>query len=381
MSASFYDLMKYAHTGLATADMTAYDKMRALAMAGGKVKTLTGVPPLSFTGNGKPLISWSMLGNSQQNGTPAPDAPIMPGFVGERTANLFDWSAVATGYRITWNTGELIEDATAIMSDFIQVSRGVCRTNASFIMLGYDSSKVYVGTYNPSTTEFKKEFGNNTTYFNIPSKVTFVRLLSFSRTIGTLSSSTMFNTGLTSLPYEPYGWKIPVTSAGQTVPIYLGQVQTTRRIKKLVLTGEENWVLEYDDHFYIDNMMPGAKRSMLVICTHQQSIVPNHNARENVYISGSCRLNFTTQMITHTIEAFTDWLKSQYSVGTPVTVWYVLAEPETAIINEPLAKIGTYADELHSADAGVSIPTARGSNTLTVETDLKPSEMTITYRG
>ena len=38
----------------------------------------------------------------------------------------------------------------------------------------------------------------------------------------------------------------------------------------------------------------------------------------------------------------------------------------------------TTYDKLHSADAGVTIPTARGTNTLTVDTDLKPSEMTIT---
>ena len=41
--------------------------------------------------------------------------------------------------------------------------------------------------------------------------------------------------------------------------------------------------------------------------------------------------------------------------------------------------IGDYADELSSADAGVTIPTTEGQNTLTVETDLQPSEMTITY--
>jgi hypothetical protein len=82
------------------------------------------------------------------------------------------------------------------------------------------------------------------------------------------------------------------------------------------------------------------------------------------------------------IETLADWksyLAAQYAAGTPVTVWYVVATPETAIVNEPLAKIGDYADELSSTDAGVTIPTAKGQNTLTVDTDLQPSEMTITY--
>lgn len=63
-----------------------------------------------------------------------------------------------------------------------------------------------------------------------------------------------------------------------------------------------------------------------------------------------------------------------------MVIWYVLAEPETAIVNEPLAKIGYYCDELHSEDAGVTIPTAKGSNTLSVDTTVQPSEMTIKYR-
>ena len=44
---SFYDLLKYAKTGIASSDMTAYDKQRAIAMAGGAkypVTTLTGIP-------------------------------------------------------------------------------------------------------------------------------------------------------------------------------------------------------------------------------------------------------------------------------------------------------------------------------------------------
>jgi hypothetical protein len=61
-----------------------------------------------------------------------------------------------------------------------------------------------------------------------------------------------------------------------------------------------------------------------------------------------------------------------------VVIWYVLATPETAIVNEPLAKIGDYADELSSTDAGVTIPTAKGGNTLSVDTTVQPSEMSIT---
>jgi hypothetical protein len=82
-----------------------------------------------------------------------------------------------------------------------------------------------------------------------------------------------------------------------------------------------------------------------------------------------------------TVEAFKDFLAAQYANGTPVVIWYVLATEQTGIVNEPLCKIGDYADELSSADAAVTIPTINGSNTLSVDTTVQPSEMSITYRG
>ena len=67
MQANYYDLLKYAATGQANPSMTGFDRMRALAMAGsggGKIQTLTGEPPLTFTANGSPLESLTIYGNS-----------------------------------------------------------------------------------------------------------------------------------------------------------------------------------------------------------------------------------------------------------------------------------------------------------------------------
>lgn len=81
------------------------------------------------------------------------------------------------------------------------------------------------------------------------------------------------------------------------------------------------------------------------------------------------------------MDDFKSYLAAQYSAGTPVTVWYVLAEPETAVVNEPLMRIGDYSDTLSMEQAGAQIPTANGSTTLDVETTVPPSEVYIKYRG
>lgn len=96
---SFYELLKYAKTGVASSDMTAYDKMRAIAIAGGAkypIRTITGVPPLSFLADGRPLQSWSISGGAVQDGVPAPDDPIYP----KECGNLVETGEHAGQYAI-----------------------------------------------------------------------------------------------------------------------------------------------------------------------------------------------------------------------------------------------------------------------------------------
>lgn len=81
------------------------------------------------------------------------------------------------------------------------------------------------------------------------------------------------------------------------------------------------------------------------------------------------------------IEAWITWLAAQYAAGHPVTVWYVLAEPETAIVNEPLMKIGDYADTISFAQSQVAIPTASGANVLDMTSPVKPSEVYVKGKG
>lgn len=198
----------------------------------------------------------------------------------------------------------------------------------------------------------------------------------------------MLNTGSTPIPYEPFGYKLPITSAGQTQNVYMGEVQTTRRIKKLVLTGEEDWNYWNGQTrvYYTADIQNYLKASGITcVCSHYpandnvQGALTAQYGVSFIYNNPAYRLYIVDTAIS-TTDALKSYLAVQYAAGTPVTVWYVLAEPETGIVNEPLAKIGTYADRLDSEDAEVSIPTAKGENTLTVDTELQPSSMTITYR-
>lgn len=263
---SLQNLYRYAKTGVASKDMTSFDKLLAMQLAGDRfpIESIITVPPISFQSDGSPLISLSMKGNGQNTGTPSPDNIIMPTFCGK--------------------------------------------------LVGTD-------------------------------------------------------------------WTIPITCAGQTVPVYLGQTQTVRRIKKLVLTGEESLTAFSTRGVYgITGQTPPIANYQYQICSH-------YGLKNSWTDIQSTDLSFgvatTNTLVIHdnnysTAAAFKSYLAEQNAEGTPVTVWYVLATPTTGIVNEPLAKIGTYADELSSTDAGFQIPTANGNNVLTIGTDLQPSSVSIT---
>lgn len=176
---------------------------------------------------------------------------------------------------------------------------------------------------------------------------------------------TMLNLGSTAKPYSTYN--------RTTTSVYLGEVPTVRRIKKLVFDGSEPWVLSGSIVYIINT---DTERLSPLICTHFPNVQNSGmwNGNNCIFQVDISNLGMTGR------DAWIAYLQQQYAAGTPVTVWYVLSTPTTGIVNEPLAKIGDYADELHSSDTTMSIPTVKGENVLTVDTELQPSSMTITYK-
>ena len=199
-------------------------------------------------------------------------------------------------------------------------------------------------------------------------------------------SNIMLNIGETALPYEPYGVKIPILSGGTTTPIYLGEVQTTRKIKKLVFTGQENWQRQTLEHtniinlfLAVDNAMGNSPIYSNIVTYYSDSGLTN-DSRANVGKVNSTGVNLLIDLSLSdfsTINTFKTYLQQQYAAGTPVCVWYVLATPQTAVVNEPIRKIGDYADTV----SGITIPTTAGANTLSIGTTLQPSEVTVNYKG
>ncbi len=172
-------------------------------------------------------------------------------------------------------------------------------------------------------------------------------------------------------------FKLPLTVNGVEYPIYLGQVETTRRIKKLVLTGEEYWQL-WNGNYY-SSVIDRKGATSTILCTHFINI--SGGITYSINSSSGLKIASGAVPFVSSVDDLKEWLAAQYAAGTPVTVWYVLATEETAVVNEPLMKIGDYADTVSFAQAGVTIPTVNGANVLDMASSVKPSEVYIKGKG
>lgn len=176
-------------------------------------------------------------------------------------------------------------------------------------------------------------------------------------------------------------YKIPISSASTTTTVYLGEVQSTRQIKKKVFDGSENWSINSvntDTMFCYLTVALGISSVTPLVCSHfvGTGITTNNTVVGINVLQNQLRVR-PENAATTTLAAFKQWLSDQYTVGTPVCVWYVLATETTGIVNEQLMKIGDYADSI----SGISITTTAGANTLDVQTTLKPSEVTASFNG
>lgn len=344
----------------------------------------TGTLPAILTGTKAGYLHrYKIYGNLEQTGTPTPENPIVPSECGERTENLLNFAdliAAPEGRIESYNFSHLLEitlkpDTTYTMySNGYGSISGAADTNRSMYFDGIDSSDcVFANHASTKTTDstgklkigFMSQRTNAQQYINNTAQVWIIE-------------------GSTALPYEPYGYKLPLTSAGQSVDIYLGESQSTRQIKKLVLTGEENWLRQSPSHTTCINLyvaINNAKSNGMImsnVVTHSGIAGASNDSLVNVGRINGAGTNLLIDMDLSEFETLTAWqtyLRQQYANGTPVTVWYVLATEETGTLNEPLRKIGDYADIIDSTQTSAQIPTSANSTTISwAGSGLAPSE-------
>lgn len=350
----------------------------------------TGTLPATLTGTKAGYLHrYKIYGNLEQTGTPTPENPIVPSECGERTGNLLNADAFYAAYKQSDGSyqSSMKDFYNTHITPFSQSDIGKTFTLA-----------IQINSLSSTNVQIRAMIGGVETRGSSTSLPTTLLItvspestddyfyLNYGSGGGNLIniSNIMLNIGSTALPYEPYGYKLPLTSAGQDVDIYIGESQTTRRIKKRVLTGEEyvGAPSNYPNHFYI-SVQDGLDTANITTIA-----VSHYEAQKNAtlsnllrYLDGTACFRTGNDQVWFRDDRFTSntdfktFLQQQYANGTPVTVWYVLATEQTSTLNEPLRKIGNYADTIDSTQTAAQIPTSAGSTTISwAGSGLAPSQ-------
>ena len=159
------------------------------------IKQLEGVPPLTFTAQGQPLINWTIYGAS--------------GGVGDKTANLFDETYPNIKKDMPEYKSVYVGNGTFTLSTNVSMFNNAA---VLFLLAGNVSSGA-------STTNNGVSVGISRTVTAVNGYVTIA--YRYYTSVDPRDSQTMLNSGSTALPYEPYGYKIPILCGGETNTIYL----------------------------------------------------------------------------------------------------------------------------------------------------------------
>ena len=356
--------------------------------------------PHEVIGDGTAISSYTIKGNMQQSGTPTPSNPVYPQETGDKTANLFDknnadiYDHSTLGNTDEWSytptsTGVTIRIPVKSNTQYtFKIAQSVSTTVFRISYVNSENVPITVGTGAIQVSTVINDGSLRVATFTTLSDTKYIVFQPQASALQSVLDTLMFNEGQ-PMDYEPFGYKIPILSNGNTYPVYLAEpirkISTyadecpstgtaSRPIKKLVLTGEETvttvtgnapYKIEFDDIIQQTNI-----NIVLFYCSHYIAVSNSASwAQYNSCVSwlfsngmNVKALNFRDTTKTNAND-FKQYLADQYAAGTPVTVWYVLATPKTESFTAP------------------TLPTSGSQQTFDVDTTLAPSEVSLTYHG
>ena len=183
--------------------------------------TITSLPK-TIIGDGQPISAYTIKGNMSQSGTPTPSNPVYPTECGEKTANLLDYKDITT--TPNYATVTLITNGVNLTGKYMATIDMSLEINKAYYMSW--TQQVVSGT---ADTGWRFKYTDNT-YSNYglnggsltPNKEVSQVLLYVTKSNDTASvdfTNIMFSNG--NIPYEPYGYKIPISFNQTTYNIYI----------------------------------------------------------------------------------------------------------------------------------------------------------------
>ena len=333
-----------------------------------------GVPPLTFESNGMDLLDYRIDGAS--------------GGVGDKTDNLFDGIFLHRSVRgnaigtddvnrrsiaidiSNYNNGEKItfsrETALGSVFQMYQVSSiqtGGKLNNENVVSDNSNTLLATITITNVNVYPYLMIFLNGTNNHIEDEQL--------------IASKIMINVGNTALPYEPYGYKVPVVISGKNL---FDEIYTN------IVIG---WDVKYKSIFVGEGTF-----TLSTTCPKQD----DGNATNLFFLSGnvSTGANSATNGVYNNHPVTVTSLNGYVTIGyraqsyDPRNYTTMLNEGTTALPYEPFTEPTTtniYLDEpinenesISLSDTNVDISTIEGKNELTIDTTVQPSNVYVQAR-
>lgn len=364
----------------------------------GFIRTVFGVPPLTLSDcvDTDSIINYSIEGNSVQDGTPTPEAPVAVESVGE-----YDEESGQYKIPIVCGGKNIVGDYT--YTDRSTQYQGVITAKTEFTLkqgvtytISFDTpntnKKVYYLHYAKTKQDFVEVFLNGkrksltiTPTEDITSKaiINVSSALAEGNSTG-LCSNCMIEVGTTATEYEPYLEPVttniyldePLRKIGDYADyIDFENQRVIRNISETVLNGTEGCGIAganaQNERISYSHSIFGCKASTPSICTHTQTTTDANvgwNGTKFVIQVAATDVRFyrpfyceIAEFIEKSPFGWKQYLKSLYESGNPYKVYCVRAEQEETPITIP------------------KLPTIKGTTVYTIGTTTQPTNMSATY--
>lgn len=184
-----------------------------------KIADAEGVPCVMEYSKGKNLRNYEIYGNSVQDGTPSPDTPIEIQSVGDLTKNLLpnDWESgfISTSSGANQSSSTYVRTKDYFKLDISKnyyISSDSIDTSATISWYFYDENKNFIRRF---VSYKNRTIGTSGCQVTIPTNTVFFRLVVLTTDI---NIKVQIEEGSTATEYEPYHkYKIPITVRGKNL--------------------------------------------------------------------------------------------------------------------------------------------------------------------
>ena len=372
-------------------------------------KEISGIPPLTFNAIAGTLKNYRIYGNTETltrsySGSALLSFPIVDGVVsnyrvygntvngesvGDKTENIFDKTKANRIYGTARNADGTMNYNT-LASNYIDYYIPV-KPNTDYSIkgkktgtVGYVPSRIYFFDVNKVWINRTDQYGqeSNIIQFTTPSSCNFIQMQEDQYREMDFVTFMIVEGSAVPENYIPYGYRVPITNNSETANIYLDEPLTKQ--------GDNADYIDYAEQKRYNT--DGTSEDVTLPALPAQSST-------NSLSFGTAIQPSSVAVDVSEVVSCGDKVTDNQSVNygkykMPVTLTADSAETTDIYLDEPLAKSGNNADYIdyatqkrHNSDgteSSITLPeiaVTAGSNTLTVGTEVQPSNVYIKYEG